>query len=304
MTSAHPLSGVTVPLVTVLDERGMPTASAATRLLEAMASSGVRTLMLLGSNGEGALLPPKLTQPYLVDIVAMWRELRPQGAVVVNVSAPGTTEMLERADAALSAAPDLVMTSPPSYFRHRSDEIEAHVRALAAIGHPFAIYNVPAYSNPLPPEVFEALLGEPRLVGVKDSSGDPGVLARFVEIAAAREDIAVTQGDERALVDGLRAGAAGIVPGLANLAPALSVALYDAFRAGYEAVAQTAQDALTRLTSIHGVRRGVPAVKGILRDRGVIPHDTCAPPLASVTASELALLRDVVAPFDAEVLTA
>jgi 4-hydroxy-tetrahydrodipicolinate synthase len=299
----HPLSGVTVPLVTVLDTHGRPDAAGSAPFLGALSDAGVRTLMLLGSNGEGALLPPEVTQSYLAEMVTIWRELRPDGAVVVNVSAQGTSEMLQRADAALTAGPDVVMTSPPSYFRHRPDEIEAHIRSLAALGHPFAIYNIPAYANPLPSEVLEAVLDEPRLVGVKDSSGDPATLARLVEAVAARDDVAVTQGDERALLDGLRAGAAGIVPGLANLAPRLSVGLYDAFRAGDDVAAQAAQDALTRMTAIHGVRRGVPTVKAILRARGVIPLEACAPPLASVTAEELALLRDVIAPFDDEVLT-
>jgi 4-hydroxy-tetrahydrodipicolinate synthase len=302
--SSHPLTGVTVPLVTVLDQRGHPDAAGSGRLLQAMAAAGVHTLMLLGSNGEGALLPPELTKDYLAQVVAHWRELRPGGAVVVNVSAQGTHEMLRRAEAAIAANPDVVMTSPPAYFRHRPDEIEAHVRALAGLGRPFAIYNIPAYANPLPPDVLGALLDEPLLLGLKDSSGDREVFARFVAATAARDDVVVTQGDERALLDGLRGGAAGIVPGLGNLAPALSVRLFEAWRSGDDATAEAAQERLAELTGIHGIRRGVPTVKAILRDRGVIPSDRCAPPLAGVVADELAALRDFLAPFDAELVTA
>lgn len=299
----HPLSGVTVPVVTVLDETGRPDPAGLDRLLPALARSGVRTLMLLGSNGEGALLPADLAHDYLVEAIARWRELRPDGATIVNVSAQGTAEMLRRAEHAAAADPDVLMTSPPAYFRHRPDEIEAHLRALAALGRPFGVYNIPAYANPLPVEVLKALLDEPGLVGVKDSSGDPDVLAAFLDATAPRADVAISQGDEGALLDGLRAGAAGIVPGLANIAPALSARLYDAWLAGDEPTAAAAQTALSALTGIHGIRRGVPTVKAILRDRGLIGMDRCAAPLATLTDEERAALRDFLAPFDEELIT-
>jgi 4-hydroxy-tetrahydrodipicolinate synthase len=298
----HPLDGVIVPLVTALDDAARPDAAGSQRFLDALAEAGVRTLMLLGSNGEGALLPPDTTRGYLREMVELWRAAQPDGAVVVNVSAPGTAEMQRRAELALEADPDVVMTSPPGYFRHRPDEIEAHVRALAAFGHPFAIYNIPAYMNPLPPEVFEALLDEPQLVGIKDSSGDLELLTRFVELASVRDDVVVTQGDEARLVHGLRAGARGIVPGLANIVPATSVRLYSATMGGDDRAAKEAQAVLTSLIGIHAIRRGVPTVKGILHDRGLLPSARCAAPLAAVTPEELARLREFLAPFETDLV--
>lgn len=298
----HPLNGVTVPLVTVLDEQGRPDAGSARPLLEAMARAGVHSLMLLGSNGEGALLPASSTARYLAEVSTLWRELRPGGRLIVNVSAPGTTEMLDRAERALGAEPDVLVVSPPGYFHHRVDEIAQHIRAIERFGRPYAIYNIPKYANPLPVEAFRALLDSPLLVGMKDSSGDPATLETLLEAARQRHDVAVSQGDEQRAVQGLRAGAAGIVPGIGNIAPDLLVALWSAVQDGDDDAAAAAQETATALTRIHAVRPGVPTVKAILRDRGVIPTATAAPPLAPVTADELERIRAVLAPYETQLI--
>lgn len=297
--TAHVLAGVTAPLVTPLDETGRPDPDAARPLLSALAAAGVDALLLLGSNGEGALLPPDATAEFIAEVTSTWRDLQPTGAVTVNVSAPGTTDMLRRAESALAASPDALLVTPPSYFHHRSDEIEAHLRSIERFAHPWAVYNVPKYACALSPDVLEGLLDAPHLVGLKDSSGDAAALASFLGVMARRDDLAVSQGDERNLLGGLQSGARGIVPGLANLAPDLVVALYRQFRAGDLDAAALSQERATALTAVHGIRPGVPTVKAILHDRGVLATALCAPPLAEVTPAQLTEIRDFLAPHDA-----
>lgn len=296
--TAHVLAGVTAPVVTALDSEGRPDADHARSLLAALAAAEVDGLLLLGSNGEGALLPIDTVAGYLAEVTAAWRELRPGGSVTVNVSAPGTTEMLRRAEVALGAAPDALLVTPPGYFHHRADEIESHLRSIEGFGHPWAVYNVPKYACPLTPEVLSALLDARHLVGLKDSSGSPEALAAFLAVIAGHSHLAVSQGDERNLVGGLLAGARGIVPGVANLVPGLVVALHRAAIAGDLEAAESAQERTTAFTGIHAIRPGVPTVKAILHDRGLLPSARCAPPLAGVTAAELTELRRFVAPFE------
>ncbi|WP_205856443.1 dihydrodipicolinate synthase family protein, partial [Phytoactinopolyspora endophytica] len=109
-------------------------------------------------------------------------------------------------------------------------EIVAHYAACAGLGVPVVAYNAPRYSNPITPSVFDALLDMEHVVGVKDSSGDLELLRDMVTAARTRRpDFGVGQGAEGALVAGLRAGADGIVPGVANIAPDVAVALYRAW---------------------------------------------------------------------------
>lgn len=280
------LDGVTVPLVTPMSAPGVPTE--ADELLQSLADGGARTLMLFGTNGEGPLLPPSALGAFASWAAPRWRELT-GGPVLCTVTAAGTAEMLERAAAVAPARPDALVLSPPTYFRHRPDEIVAHYAALSDV--PVVIYNVPSYAHPLTEDLLDELLAMPHVVGIKDSSGDPKVLSHIVSAARRRPDVGVSQGSETQALEGLRLGADGIVPGLANIAPEVAAGLFAAHEAGRDAEAEAAQEVLDRLFTLHTVRRGVPAVKAILHDRGLCPPHVALPLLPCSEAER----RDLIA---------
>jgi 4-hydroxy-tetrahydrodipicolinate synthase len=296
------LGGLMVPLVTPMSAPGEPSAAAAYDLLEALARAGARSLMLFGSNGEGPLLTQASMPEFAAGVAARWRELTGDGPVLVNVTAAGTAEALERAAAVRLAEPDAVVVSPPIYYRHRDDEVVAHFAAFAGIGVPVVAYNVPSYSVPMTPAVLDEVLAMPHVVGIKDSSGDLALLGHVVAAARRRPDVGVSQGSETQLVAGLEAGADGIVPGIANLAPVLCAELYDAFRSGRMAAADAAQETADRVVALHTVRRGVPAVKAALAARGLCPPHVAAP-FVPVNPAERAGLLDLLAPLDAHLIT-
>ena len=68
----HPVAGVTIPLVTVLNARGEPDAEAARPLLTHLAAGGITRLMLAGTNGEGPVLPADAVRSYTVDVSELW----------------------------------------------------------------------------------------------------------------------------------------------------------------------------------------------------------------------------------------
>ncbi|MEV0720223.1 dihydrodipicolinate synthase family protein, partial [Asanoa sp. NPDC050611] len=119
MSAGHPIAGVTIPLVTVLDERGAPDAAAARPLLEHLAAGGVSALMLAGTNGEGPLLPGTAVRSYAADVGTMWRELVGAGATVLATAAGvGTRDTLDRIDQLADVELDAVVVLAPFYFRH------------------------------------------------------------------------------------------------------------------------------------------------------------------------------------------
>lgn len=296
------LSGVMVPMATPMSAPGKPSADAAAGLLDALATAGARSLMLYGSNGEGPLLPTSVLTEFAAGVAARWRELTGDGPVLVNVTAAGTAEALERVAAVRPAEPDAVVVSPPIYFRHREDEVVAHFAAFAEVGVPVVAYNVPSYSVPMTPAVLDEVLAMPHVVGIKDSSGDLALFGHVVAAARRRPDVGVSQGSESQLVAGLEAGADGIVPGIANVAPVLCAELYDAFRSGRLAAADAAQEIADRVTALHTVRPGVPAVKAVLDARGICPPHVAAP-FAPCTDAERRGLLDLLAPLEAHLIT-
>jgi 4-hydroxy-tetrahydrodipicolinate synthase len=289
------LDGVVVPMVTAMSAPGVPDAPAAGPLLRRFAGAGVRRLMLFGSNGEGPLIRADRTADYCAGIAEQWRALVPSGVILVNVTAPGTDEARYRAEVAKAAAPDALVLSPPIYFRHSVPEVVAHFAAVAELGLPIVVYNTPRYATPLESSTVDRLVALPGVVGAKDSSGDPAMLAQLIAAGRGRPGFTVSQGDERALGVALRAGARGVVPGVANLAPRLAVELFAAHEAGQWAEVDRLQDLATALTRLHEVRPGVPSVKALLASWGLCPPHS-APPLAACTPDEVRRLTDAVRP--------
>ncbi|GIH15111.1 dihydrodipicolinate synthase family protein [Rugosimonospora africana] len=295
----HLLAGVTIPLITALDERGRPDADAAGPLLAHLAAGGVTTLMLAGTNGEGPVLPADAIREYASEIRARWRELIGASArVMVTATGAGTDETLRRLECLADVPIDAVVVSAPFYFRHTEAELAAHFHAAAAHGRPVVAYNSPGYTgNPFTPALLRRLLETPGIIGLKDSSGDPALFGEFCAAAAARPDFRVAQGAERRLAEGLRSGAAGLVPGVGMLAPALCVELFRLGRAGDHDAAATRQRDVDRLADIFAVRpgaSGVVVVKTALHLLGLCPPHASAP-FQPCTDGELAALRAALA---------
>lgn len=302
LPAGHLLASVTAPLVTAFDERGRPDPEGVDPLLAHVAAGGVRTVMLFGSNGEGAAVDAAEITPYAGRVRDSWRgRAGAESRVLVAVSGPATRQTLVRAEAALAAGADALVVNAPYYFRHDDAELLAHFTRVDALGAPWVAYNIPRYTgNPLGPELMARLAELPHCAGVKDSGGDPAVLAAFVALGAGREGFAVSQGAESALVAGLRAGAAGITPGLANLAPAACTGLAAAVASGDQATADRLQAYLNALGAIHTVRPGVPAMKAALAVRGLLAPGFAAPaaPFRPYSPAETSRLTALLAELD------
>ncbi|MGI5289918.1 dihydrodipicolinate synthase family protein [Nonomuraea polychroma] len=295
----HPVTGVIIPLVTALDRRGRPDAAAVRPLLAHLAAGGVTTLMLAGTNGEGPLLPFDGVRKYAAEVSALWRELAGASArIMVTAVGAGTREVMRNLESLDDLDLDAVVVLAPYYFRHTEEELHAHFRAAASHGRPVVVYNSPGYTgNPIPVSLVRRLLAEPAIIGLKDSSGDTALFAQFCDVAGERAGFHVAQGVERRLAEGLRQGAAGVVPGVGMLAPALCVELFQAGRDGDHATAAERQRDVDRLAALFGLRpgaSGVVVVKTALHLLGLSPPHAAAPFLPC-SETELATLHTALA---------
>lgn len=286
---------MTVPLVTPMASGDTLDLSAIPRLLDFVAEAGVDAIMLGGTSGEGHALGTTALAELTDVVVGRWREASGGRArVFLTITAPSTALALERARTAADGV-DAVVLGPPYYFRYTEAELVAHYAAFADLGLPVVAYDTPRYSgNPLSLEVRQAIADMPHVVGMKDSAGDATLFRDTCAIAASNDArFEVAQGDERALVAGLRAGAAGIVPGPANLAPGACVRLYRAVRDGALDEAERLQARIDVLSGIHTIRRGVATTKAAMSLLGLAPS-TPSMPFQPLDASEVARVRAIL----------
>jgi dihydrodipicolinate synthase/N-acetylneuraminate lyase len=121
---------------------------------------------------------------------------------------------------------------------------------------PVYLYSVPAFTGlSWPPGLAAALAAHPRIAGMKESSGDVGVLSRIVASVPAAFRVAC--GNAPVFYPALCAGAAAGILAVANCAPGPAIGLLRAYEAGDHRRARRIQEALAPLgaavTAVHGV---------------------------------------------------
>jgi 4-hydroxy-2-oxoglutarate aldolase len=125
---------------------------------------------------------------------------------------------------------------------------------------PVYLYSVPAFTGlPWPPGLAPALAVHPRVAGLKESSGDVGLLGRVV--SSVPPSFEVSCGNAPVFYPSLCVGAAGGVLAVANCAPRPAIALFRAFLAGDHDRARRIQAVLAPLAAAVTTAHGVAGLK-------------------------------------------
>ncbi len=229
MTS--PLTGIIPPLVTPLNDRDTLDVPGLERLVERLVAGGVGGLFILGTTGEGPSLSYRLRKE-VIDVTC--RQARGRLPVLVGITDTAFVESVNIARHAADAGADAVVAAPPYYLPEGQPELLEYTRhLLPELPLPFFIYNMPSLTKvSFEVDTVRALMDEPRILGVKDSSGNMTYFHRLCGIAGARPDWSILMGPEELLLDAVLAGGHGGVNGGANVFPELYVALHRAAAAG------------------------------------------------------------------------
>lgn len=286
------LRGVVPPLVTPFHADGGLDLEAFAASLEALAVHDFAGFLVLGSNGEAA----SLDEDEKLLLVAAARRAVPGRFLLVGTGLESTrgTIALTRKAADLGADAALVLT--PCYYKGRmtEDALRRHFEAVAdASPVPVYLYSVPAFTGiAWPAGLTAALQAHPRIRGLKESSGDVGLLARMAQ--AAPPDFEVACGNAPVFYPALCMGAAGGVLAVANCAPRATLRLYEAWKAGDHAAARRIQEALTPLATAVTATHGVAGLKLALGLTGLRGGTVRAPllPAAPALLDELRVLLD------------
>jgi 4-hydroxy-2-oxoglutarate aldolase len=285
------LHGIFPPLVTPFREDGAVDAAAFEANLDSYASADLSGYLVLGSNGEAA----SLEDHEKLALVRSARALSRGRTLLVGTgveSTRGTIDLTRRV-ADLGADAALVLT--PHYYKPQmtTDALRRHFEAVAdASPIPVLLYSVPQFTGiPFQPPLAAALSAHPRIGGMKESSGDVGLVGRI--LAAVPAGFRVLCGSAPVLYPALCLGAVGGVVAVACCAPRPVAALYRAYGRGDHETARRLQQALAPLaaavTSAHGVA-GLKLALDVTGRRGGSVRPPLLPPPASLRAEIQALV--------------
>jgi 4-hydroxy-tetrahydrodipicolinate synthase len=197
-------------------------------LCEAQISAGIDGLIACGTTGEAAAMTAA-EQARVIRIVV--EAARRRVPVLAGVGSPGTAHSVELARAAIAQGADGLLAVTPYYNRPSQDGLYAHFSALARLGHPIMLYNVPARTGcDLLPDTVARLCALPQVVALKEATGS---VARTQQLSHKLGDrIALFSGEDAINYPLYCVGARGCVSVVSNVAPALIAECWDAFAAG------------------------------------------------------------------------
>jgi dihydrodipicolinate synthase/N-acetylneuraminate lyase len=287
------LTGIVPPAISPLDAAREIDEGAIALLVEHVLQGGCSGLFVLGGCGEGAWLPPRQRG---VVVRAFVRAAAGRVPVLAGVMLPATAPAVEASRQAAAEGADAVVVGSPYYFGVDAAAQRRHVEAvIEAAGCPALLYNIPQCTHQvLVPSTVVDLARDSRVLGIKDSAGDFVAFQAFLAVKATRADFRVLQGHEHLAAASLRLGGDGLVPGLANIVPALMVELRGAASRGDGAACTRLQGAILDLCAIHEVGHWLPALKAACAMIG-IGSGVPALPLVPSTETERRAIAAVLA---------
>ncbi|RIK78088.1 MAG: dihydrodipicolinate synthase family protein [Planctomycetota bacterium] len=294
--SNRPIHGIIVPLASPLTAADRLDESALEKLVDHVIAGGVDGLFLLGTCGEGVSLSHRL-QRQLVERVC--RQAAGRVAVLVCVTDVSSAESGALAQFAADAGADFAVAAPPFYLPLSQQELADYAVKLAArCPLPLVLYNMPDLTKvPIEPATVRRLMDQPRIVGIKDSSGDLAYFEHLCRLSRQRTDWSLLMGPEHLLADAIALGAQGGVAGGANLFPRLFVDICNAARSRDPRLARLVELA-SRLNDVYGDETSSAAtvIKGLKAGLAAlgIGNGLPAEPLAPLPAADQARVESTV----------
>jgi 4-hydroxy-tetrahydrodipicolinate synthase len=215
------------------------------RLLDFHLAEGSDAVVVGGTTGES----PALERAELEELIRRARaRIAGRIPVIAGSGTAGTAKSVALSRACEAAGADALLVVTPYYNRPTQEGLFQHFTAIAdAVGIPLILYNVPGRTAcDMLPATIARLSGHPRIVGVKEATGD---LSRGEEVLKlSRKDFVLLSGDDATAAALMRVGSRGVISVTANVA---ARAMHELCEAGLRGAHDEAAAIDMRVASLH-----------------------------------------------------
>ena len=308
-TTRPALRGAFTALVTPFGADGAIDEATLRQLVRWQVLAGIDGVVPCGTTGEAPTLTTDERERVIaatVETVAE-RPSRNRVTVIAGTGSNDTRATIAATRRAATIGADAALIVAPYYNRPDGRMLEAHFRAVADEGDlPIVVYNVPSRTGSnVPADVFLRLAEHPRVIAIKEASGNLEQIARICRDRP--RDVAVLAGDDAWTLAVMAMGGDGVVSVASNEIPSEMAALCAAARAGdWDGARRIHERWLSLfLANFQGGPNPVPA-KAAMQAMGLLATDAVRQPLLpladadrdrlTTTLRELDLLRPETAP--------
>jgi len=233
------LQGIFTPLLVPLDGRGQIDEGELRRFVSWLIERGVHGLYPNGSTGEFTRFTAQ-ERRRIVEVVA--DETGGRVPILAGAAEANVKETLSACEAYAALGVRAVAIVAPFYYKLTPESVYAYFAEIARHSPiDLTLYNIPMFASPIDVPTIGRLAAEfPRVIGIKDSSGDVAFMMRMMAaVRPHRPDFSFLTGWEAVLVPMLMIGCEGGTNASSNAVPEVTRRMYDLTRAGkYEEAIQ------------------------------------------------------------------
>jgi 4-hydroxy-tetrahydrodipicolinate synthase len=231
-TSTAVIQGILTPHMVPLDDRGRINEDELARYVSWLVEQGVHGLYPNGSTGEFLRFTVEERRRIVQVVCAAAGGRVP---VVAGAAEANVSETIRACEHCLEAGARAVAVVSPFYYRLSPESVHAYFREIGRHSPiDVTLYNIPMLASPIDVPTVRRLAEEcPRIIGIKDSSGDISHMGRLIAaVRPIRPDFSFLTGWDPALVPMLAVGCDGGTHAASGVVPELTRRVYDTVRAG------------------------------------------------------------------------
>jgi 4-hydroxy-tetrahydrodipicolinate synthase len=215
-------------MVTPFDADGVVDHQKAWDLARHLADHGTDTLVVAGTTGESPTLSDIEKLALFKTVVDAVAEKKTK--VVAGTGTYDTAHSVEMTEKAGESGVDGVLAVTPYYNKPSQGGLVEHFNAIADVGVPVMLYNIPGRTSRLiEVETLAVLAAHPNVVAVKDAVMDLEFTSKSVNLAPS---LPVYSGQDSLTLPMLAVGAVGVVSVVSHLAGPTVKAMLKAADAG------------------------------------------------------------------------
>lgn len=277
-------SGVYTALVTPFAIDGSVDYQKLEELVEFNIAGGVAGIVPVGTTGES---PTLRTPEHLKVIEVVTAKTAGRCKVIAGTGANSTAEAIELTEACKAFGVDGTLQVTPYYNKPNNSGLIQHFSAVADLGIPVVLYNVPGRSaREIPLDVVAELAKHPHIVSIKEAAGSVERVTQIKQLC----DIEVVSGDDALALPMIEEGAIGVISVASNIIPAEVVALVRHALAGERDEAQALHDKYTPVFRDLFIDTNPIPIKAAMAMKGMI-EEIYRLPMCSMEDEKKAALR-------------
>jgi dihydrodipicolinate synthase/N-acetylneuraminate lyase len=227
MASRSKLQGIYTPNIVPLNSKGEIHESELRRYVDWLIAKGVHGLYPNGSTGEFTRFTVE-ERIRIMEIIC--HQVRGRVPVLAGAAEANVKETVRACERYFEMGATAVAIVAPYYYKLSPRAVYAYFKEIAD-NTPIdvTLYNIPMFASPIDVPTVKRLAEEcPKVVGIKDSSGDiPNMIRMIQAVRPSRPDFSFLTGWDAALMPMLLIGCDGGTNASSGVVPELTRKLYD-----------------------------------------------------------------------------